>query len=473
MIGVRWMGKKAEDKSMCWFGDYYIIDRNYDKEYKTAHYNYRCKCGENGIIDVRKIKDNIKCQHNLKCKVCGRFAKDDCHFYPKMQLCNRHYTQLCRHGYFLDNEIKDVIPRDDWSNEEIETLIELYSKNAKISDIAKQLGRTEGAVSSKAQHIGITSNIIKPNNPNFKAIYQDYDWCYERFINKGMSMQEMADEAGTTVRTIQKWCSEKHRLNDWTFKTEKKLNDLQKQIVMFGRLGDGHIDKREDQPMYIEVHAENQKDYLFWKWSILKDICNHEPVYYPNNNKCFNGTVYEVQPTYRLNTRTVYDLKPIRNMSRTEIISKLNELGLSLHLLDDGYRSKSNWQLCLAEYTKDEVNLYIDICQNRFGLKAKVLKDERYIQFTADSSRLIDSIILNNIPNELDIVQQKIINTYICKPAKYVYVEDNGSLIGLNTFCRNHQLIYKKCKRYVDAINANQISADELYNLKEHNYEAV
>jgi hypothetical protein len=410
---------------------------------------------------------------NLKCKICGQPANEDCHFYPKMQLCNRHYMQWCRHKSFLDSELKEVVSRDNWTDDEVALLTELYSQNMKISDIAKQIGRTEGAASTKAQHLGITSNIIKHNNPKFKAAYQDYDWCYERFINRGMSMQEMAEEANTTLRTIQKWCSEKHRLNDWTFKTEKKLNDLQKQIVMFGRLGDGHIDRREDQPMYIEVHAENQKDYLFWKWSILKDICNHEPVYYPNNNKYFNGSLYQVQPTYRLDTRTVYDLKPIRAMTRCEIITQLNELGICLHLLDDGNRNRSNWQLCVAEYTQEEKDLYIDVCKNKFGLEAKLMKDDRYMQFTADSSRQTDSMILNNIPNDLDIVHQKIINADLCEPANYVYVEDNGNLIGLNAFCRSHQLIYKKCKRYVDAINANQVSSNELYDLKEHNYEAV
>lgn len=366
-----------------------------------------------------------------------------------------------------------------WTKEEESYLDELYSQYLPMPEIIDKMNdfssvkRSRTAISSKAVDMGLPTKYMKSNNPNFVAVYQDYEWCYERFINKGMSMQEMAEEADTTVRTIQKWCSEKHRLNDWTFKTEKKLNDLQKQIVMFGVLGDGHIDRREDQPMYIEVHAENQKDYLFWKWSILKDICNHEPVYYPNNNKYFNGSLYEVQPTYRLNTRTVYDLKPIRAMTRCEIISKLNELGLCLHLLDDGNRNRSNWQLCIAEYTQEEKDLYINVCKNRFGLDVKLMKDVRYMQFTADSSRQIDAMILNNIPNELDIVQQKIINAEICEPANYVYVEDNGNLIGLNNFCRSHQLIYKKCKRYVDAINTNQVSADELYNLKEHNYEAV
>ena len=410
---------------------------------------------------------------NLKCKVCGKLAKDDCHFYPAQALCSRHYTQLYKYGKFLDRELKETTPKINWTEDEIQILTNMYLNNCKIVDIAKELNKTTGAVSTKALKLGLTKLMMRPNNSKFKAVYQDYDWCYERFINRGMSMQEMADEANTTMRTIQKWCSEKHRLNDWTFKKEKKLNDIQRQIIMFGKLGDGHIDRREDQPMYIEVHAQDQKDYLFWKWSILKDICNHEPVYYPNNNKCFNGVIYEVQPTYRLNTRIIDDLKSIRSMNRSEIISQLNNLGLSLHLLDDGHRSYSNWQLCVAEYTKDEINLYIKICKERFGFDAKILTDDRYIQFTADSSRLIDEMILECIPNELDIIQNKIINADISEPANYVYVEDVDKLIGLNTFCRSNQLVYKKCKRYVDAINTNQISSSELYKLKENNYEAI
>lgn len=366
-----------------------------------------------------------------------------------------------------------------WTKEEEQYLDKLYSEYLPMNDIVNKLNnfsntkRSYTAISSKAVSMGLPIKYMKSNNPNFKAVYQDYDWCYERFINKGMTMQEMAEEAGTTVRTIQKWCSEKYGLNDWTFKVKKKLNELQYQIIMFGRLGDGHIDKRVDQPMYIEVHAENQKDYLFWKWNILKDICNKEPVYYPKRTKEFNGKIYNVQATYRLNTRVVDDLKLIRSMKIKDIIIQLNEFGLSLHMLDDGYRGYSNWQLCLADYSQDDIDLYMKVCQEKFGLYAKQLKDNRYIQFDSKSSRNIDEIILNNIPNNLDIIKYKILNANLSAPANYIYVNDNGNLIGLSTFCREHKLFYEKCKRYVNSINENQILSKQLYDLKEHNYETV
>lgn len=96
-----------------------------------------------------------------------------------------------------------------WTNNDIELLTEMYVRGDKPSEIAKVINRTEAAVSSKANKLGLTTQIIKSNNPKFKAIYQDYDWCYERFINRDMSMQEMAKEAGCSLRVMQKWCSEK------------------------------------------------------------------------------------------------------------------------------------------------------------------------------------------------------------------------------------------------------------------------
>ena len=77
------------------------FSKNYDKEYQTAHYNYKCKCGELGVIDVRRIKDGIECQHHLVCKICGKPASEDSHFYPKQsfqQDCLQNHN--IQYGYY-------------------------------------------------------------------------------------------------------------------------------------------------------------------------------------------------------------------------------------------------------------------------------------------------------------------------------------------------------------------------------------
>lgn len=296
-----------------------------------------------------------------------------------------------------------------WTEEDINTLKKMFSNKVATDIIAKTLGRKVSAIRSKLHEIGLVDEENIKHRTDFKAIYQDYGWCYERFINRGMDMHEMANEAGCTLRVMQKWCSEKHGLNDWTFRHEKRLNNLQRQIIMFGLLGDGHIDRRPDQPMYIESHAENQKDYVFWKYSILKDICNKEPVYKAPVVRHFECGDYLCQAAYRINTRIIDELADIRAMTKTEIILQLNELGICLHLLDDGSRGKSNWSVCVAAFSEEEKHAYIDICGKRFGLKPYICSDARYINFKADDSRRIDRMILNNIPNELDIVKYKIL----------------------------------------------------------------
>ena len=83
-----------------------------------------------------------------------------------------------------------------WTNEEEIKLKEMYDAGIDISDICIMLDRTYSSVTSKAVTLNLQTKNIKQNNPKYKAIYQDYDWCYDHFINLGMSHQEMADLSG-------------------------------------------------------------------------------------------------------------------------------------------------------------------------------------------------------------------------------------------------------------------------------------
>ena len=237
---------------------------------------------------------------------------------------------------------------------------------------------------------------------------------------------------------------------------------------MFSLLGDGHIDKREYQPMFIISHAENQKDYLYWKYDILKDLCNNKPKYYKGINRCLdNGKKYICHPFYRFGTRILNDLIPIREMSKSDIINQLNEFGICIHLLDDGYRGKSNWQVCIANFTESEKDLYIDKCKKDIGLNCHINIDDRYITFDTVSSRKIDELILFYLPNDLDIVKYKIINNNIRKPANYFFVHTNNGDIGLNSYCRKNKIPYLKTKELLDSLGYKEINECELNEIME------
>ena len=353
--------------------------------------------------------------------------------------------------------------KNSWTEEDVALIEELYKDGFTAREISDKMNKPLGSVKYKVIDLKLGDKYMRSNNTKFKAIYQDYNWCYQHYIVNGEDMDYMAKIAGTTKRTIQKWCSEKYHLNKDTFRHIKNLSPIQKELIMFGRLGDGHIDRRPDQPMYIESHAENRKEYLFWKWEILKDICNTPPVYYKPIEKIFNGKAYLTQAYYRLNTRIIDALSPIREMSITDIIARMNEFGLSLHLLDDGSRDYSRWTVCVASFSTENKILYVNVCR-RLGFNARILTDDRYIGFDSISSRKIDNVIIKYIPSTIDIVKNKILNNVTATDGHYIYVITQTGRIGLNSFCRSNGLNYLKCRDYIRGLGIREISEIKLLN---------
>lgn len=297
--------------------------------------------------------------------------------------------------------------RREWTDEEIAILRDGYDKDLPRKEIAKRLNRTKGSVVYKAQNLGIESK-SKFNN-KYKAIYQDYDWLLEQVL-LGKSNKDIAEELGVTTRVIEKWVNEKYHI---VFREEYKLSDLQKQIVIWGTLGDGHIDKRETQPMYIESHAITEKDYLFWKYDKLKNIFNNPPIFYNGQDRQFEkgGKIYHCKDYYRMCSRIVYDLDTIRQMTKIEKLKTIDKLGFSLYMLDDASRGDYSWELCVAMLTEEEKQLFLKLCKERFDIDGKVrVYDNRYISFDTISSQKIDDVILSIFPKDMDIIQKKIIN---------------------------------------------------------------
>jgi len=381
------------------------------------------------------------------CSICNISELDTSRFNKNSKygnnLCNKHYLQLKNHGKIIDSSQPNIVINKKiyWSSEEEDILIELIEKVTPYKEIKNILNKTITAITSKVKRMNL--NTKYKNSMNYKSIYQDYDWCYQKYINEGLSHDEMAKEANCKKRVIEKWCTERHRLTQEYRQINKQLNEKQKDLIVGSMLGDGHIDKRETQPIFIVSHAEDQKDYLYYKYKLLKEFCNISPTRQEPAYKEFKGKLYLCQATYRLCTRIHDCLLEYRGKTYTYLLNLMNEFSFSIWILDDGYRSNSNWELCVAEYTDEDINLALDIFKNKFDLFAKQKKDKRYLLFDANSSRKIDDILLRNIPNELDIIKNKIIEKNISKEQKILYVKYNNEYIKLHELCKNLNLNYK------------------------------
>lgn len=230
---------------------------------------------------------------------------------------------------------------------------------------------------------------------------------FEQIITQSKTPTEIANEYGYTTRVVEKWAYEKFNLSNRTYKNLATITPRQRMLILAGTLGDGHIDKREKYPIYIEVHAENQKEYLFWKYELLKNLCMSKPTYKKPCKKIFNEKEYSVQGQYRFTTRAIQQLDEIRKMDRIDKIMELDEFGISLHILDDGYRGSSGWEICLAEWSEEEIDAYMSKLKS-FGAEPRRLHDKRYVGISASTSKTIDMVILKNVPNNIDIIKNKI-----------------------------------------------------------------
>ena len=243
------------------------------------------------------------------------------------------------------------------------------------------------------------------NNPRYKAKYQDKEYLRCAFFEKGMTIKEIADECDCTTRVIEKWLVEVNEFKNLRRLETVELSDVQRSIVIGSLLGDGHIDKRFRYPLFVVSHAENQKDYLYWKYNIFKNLCNKPPLFVKGGLANIMGSMCNRQDSYRMVTRSYKAFSNLRELGKLQVIELFDELALSIWMLDDGHNDGCTWGIYYDQFTRDEKIKVVDILYKKFGINGYERKsDDRYLHFKRDSLEKINNIILRNIPNDLDVM---------------------------------------------------------------------
>lgn len=256
-----------------------------------------------------------------------------------------------------------------------------------------------------------------------EKLYRDKDWIEYQFVQLGKECHEIAFENGWSTRVVRKWCQEKYNITNHYRRDNYCPSEIQLQLIYGGVLGDGCISKRNDIDFtqYIYTQNEEHKDYIYWIFDNFKNMCKHKDLKYFNGSfkkfKTPNGYKdYFCKGSYRMATRGYKFLNDIKDMSLYQIIDNINELGLSIYFLDDGHKCDKIWSLCMGVLNIDEVNYFINKL-NKLGIEHKriyfhknknINKEYIYLYFDVYNSYKIDKIILNNIPNNIDIIKKKV-----------------------------------------------------------------
>ena len=182
-------------------------------------------------------------------------------------------------------------------------------------------------------------------------------------------------------------------------------NDMH-QIIISGILGDGRIKKNgKFNYYYSECHAMGEQEYLLWKKDMLKDLTKNSEVYKKNYNNKYNDAL-------EFTSLTTPSLIPYSQLSKKDCIIQLDELGLLLLILDDGWgRKYTNGNgLCLSfnNHYIDELYLLKDAYNSVLDVNSKVVgKKIKFLSFSYKYEYIFKDIVRKYNMQHLDVVKKK------------------------------------------------------------------
>ena len=204
------------------------------------------------------------------------------------------------------------------------------------------------------------------------------------------------------VYDIAKKYGGKYKLNE-----DVSISDKQHQILLGGFLGDGHFKVNGSENVcYSECHALGEVDYLNWKHFMLGDLTKDSKIYDKNAN---NDHVKAKEFT----SKTTPSLIKYMSYTKIEAIRELDELGLLIHLLDDGWlkvNSKTSGNFAITTYTWSEYERtqLINQWKKVVGVNFKESGIKRVnISVGKDDSAIIYELAKKHIPMNLDICKKK------------------------------------------------------------------
>ena len=175
--------------------------------------------------------------------------------------------------------------------------------------------------------------------------------------------------------------------------TAGSLTQLQKSFVIGTLLGDGYIRQVKGRKnAFLEVnHSITQKEYVEWKYNILKNLTRSGP-------KSRNGNGNRI--AYRFFTKQHPEFTEIMDMfykdKKKRIPNlKLDPLILAIWFMDDGSRcSKENVYLNTQQFSKEDQYKLLKLLE-QVGLEGTLNKDKEYyrIRFRTSSIPRLFQII--------------------------------------------------------------------------------
>lgn len=178
------------------------------------------------------------------------------------------------------------------------------------------------------------------------------------------------------------------------------LSEVQQQLILGCVLGDGYLRKKTNAHLQI-THSIKQKEYVDWKFHILKNLVITAP-------KAYRGNADRIG--YRFFTKSLPEFTEFYDRfykNGIKIIPddiKLSPLSLAVWYMDDGSKSYRSCYLNCQQFDPKSQNNLLSALDN-LGIEGRFNKDKIYRRI--------------RITNQSTITLMDIIRPYVVKSMRY------------------------------------------------------
>lgn len=192
--------------------------------------------------------------------------------------------------------------------------------------------------------------------------------------------------------------------------TNKELE----QLIIGSMLGDGYLTKQPENKYNSRLsiaHSIKQKEYIEWKWNILNNIDLAGKLCYNKifNKRYINGYIEE----YRFRSRANLIFTNYRNIFYPNnkkvldftVISKIDQMGLSIWLLDDMHLCTASYQINTQCFDYLEIKKLRELLEDKFNINTTYQKFDNIIYVRKNSVETLNNLVL---PYTVDSMKYKL-----------------------------------------------------------------
>ena len=243
--------------------------------------------------------------------------------------------------------------------------LDLYNLGNNDLDISKITGISKSAIQNYRSKLNLPP-ISKHNVDNSKL---------EELFKKGLTDSEIGELLNRAPSTIAKHRSLLGLIKDSKTPNNYEYNSEEYQVILGSLLGDGSLVKTYTNggTIFKIAHCEAQKEYLEYKWNILKNNSSEIKHYkfYDERRKdpeYYNYSFY-TKSSISLNNMFHNWYRPTKTIYKEDLF-KIEPLGLAIWYMDDGYKCNpyGGCMLCTNSFSKHELELIKEMFEVKFSI---------------------------------------------------------------------------------------------------------